>query len=146
MNTIVLNLGNLAVTEYTATCTGVSEDFEVSSTGLYKVGGTKDGDAVFTPAWTFGLELEPAAKRRQPKYIYLHGKGNKGVKARVRGGQTDIDFSYDFQPGHGLAGRFVLGSGIKDSALKLSFTRLVEGAFEVTRIELVDYDSTNRRL
>ena len=145
MNTIVLNLGNLAVTEYTAACTGVAGDYEAAPTGLHKVGGTLDHNTVFTRAWSFGLDMEAQARRRHAKYVYLHGTGNDDLTLRVRGGESAIDYTYEIQPGRGLASRFVLGSGVKDSALQLSFSRATEGAFMVNRIELVDYNSTNRR-
>ncbi len=67
MNTTVLNLETLAVTEYTTPFTGISDDFECTATGMFKVEGDKDdgvnfqniieGAPVFermidNPAWT----------------------------------------------------------------------------------------------
>ena len=146
MNTIVMNLGNLAVTEYTAPCTGVCGDYEAAPDGVHEVGGTLDHETVFTPAWSFGLDMEPAARRRHAKYVYVHGTGNdENLQLRVRGAVSSIDYTYDLATGRGHASRFVLGGGIKDSSLKLSFSRSTEGAFMVNRIELVDFMSVNRR-
>lgn len=145
MNTTVLNLESLAVTEYTTPFTGVSDDFECTATGLFKVGGDTDNGVAITPSFSFGLLLSESGRLRRAKYLYLHGTGDLGMTATVTDGRGN-SYSYDALFRHGRASRFTLGAGLRDGYLKIAVSSAGSAPFIIDRASFETSESTNRRL
>ena len=145
MNTTVLNLETLAVTEYTTPFTGISDDFECTATGLFKVGGDTDDGVDFEPSFAFGLLLPESGRLRRTKYLYLHGTGDLGMTAMVTDGRGNA-YSYDALFRHGRAARFTLGAGLRDGYLKVAVRSAGSAPFIIDRASFETAESTNRRL
>ena len=146
MNTTVLNLDTLAVTEYTPVLTGLSNTYEATADGVLKVGGaTDEGSAKVAASFTLGLTLSPSGKQRRPKYLYLQGSNLGGATAVVtdnKGGS----YTYTALQRHAGAARFVLGGGIRDNYLNLTVRLLNALPVSIDRLEFETFDSTTRRM
>lgn len=145
MNTIVMNLENLAVTEYTPAATGLSGDYETTAAGLTKVGGLLDGAAKVLPSVTFGMALGNGARRSVPRYLYLFGTGLDGMAATVRTNDGTAH-RYTAMMRHERAARFVLGRGIRDNYLQLKIDGGGRAALVIDQAEFVTNESTQRSL
>lgn len=145
MNTTVFNLETLAVTEYTTLFTGVSDDFECTATGLFKVEGDTDDGVQFTPSFALGLLIPESTRLRRAKYLYLHGTGDLGMTATITDAQG-VSHSYDSLFRHGRAARFTLGAGIREGYLKVSLQSAGSAPFIIDRIAFETPESVNRRL
>lgn len=145
MNTTVFNLATLSVTEYTTPLTGLSGDFESTADGLFRVGGTTDAGAAISSSVTLGLDLTRSGKRRRLGGVVLYGNGLKNTSIAV----ADSDgksYSYTAKQLHADVARFPVGRGIYDNYLQLTVNSRSTEAFELDRVELDEYESTNRRL
>lgn len=145
MNTTVFNLESLAVTEYSTLFTGISNDFECTATGLFKVEGDTDDGVAFTPSFSFGMLISESTRLRRAKYLYLHGTGGLGMAATVTDGQG-VSYSYDSLFRHGRAARFTLGAGIRQGYLKVALQSAGDLPFIIDRISIETPESVNRRL
>lgn len=150
MNTLVMNLDNLAVTEYTSQLTGISGDYEAMADGVFLVGGIRDVNAANTSAkivssFSFGLALTESARQRRAKYLYLHGTGGVDMTTTVTDGKANA-YTYTAVQRHGRAARFVLGGGLRDNYLKFSVTNPGTEALSIDRLEFETPESTNRRM
>ena len=145
MNTTVLNLENLAVTEYTTPFTGVSGDFETTADGVYVVGGVLDDTTNIVSSFGFGLSLADSTRQRRTKYLYIHGTGGIDMTTDVSDGR-DNTYSYTAVQRHGRAARFVLGAGLRDSYLKFAINNPGTEALSVDRLDFETPESVNRRM
>lgn len=145
MNTTVFNLETLAVTEYTTPFTGISDDFECTATGMFKVEGDKDDGVQFTPSFALGLLIPESTRLRRAKYLYLHGTGDLGMIATVTDAQG-VSYRYDALFRHGRAARFTLGAGIRQGYLQVSLQSVGSAPFIIDRVSFETPESVNRRL
>ena len=145
MNTTVFNLETLAVTEYSTPFTGVSDDFECTADGLFKVGGNTDDGVAITPSFAFGMLILESTRLRRAKYLYVHGTGGLAMTATVTDGQGDT-YSYDSLFRHGRAARFTLGAGIREGYLKVALRSAGDLPFIIDRLSFETPESVNRRL
>lgn len=145
MNTLVLNLESLAVTEYTPQFTGLAGDFEATAAGLAQVGGLLDDTARVTPSVTFGMALEAGARRSAPRYLYLFGTGLDGSTATVLTNDGG-EYRYTAMTRHDRAARFSLGRGIKDNYLQLKIEGNGRVALTIDQADFVTNEAVQRRL
>lgn len=145
MNTMVVDLQTLSVTEQTPPCTGVAGDVECSDEGVY----TPDGASteVVPAAIEFGVDMvDPNGRRQRPKYLYLAGQKMNALKCTVRAVGSDKSFSYFPQMTHDRTMRYVLGAGIRDTHLAFSLQSTAAGPFTIERLSFESFTSTTRRL
>lgn len=145
MNTIVLNLENLGVTEYSGAFTGLAGDFETLSAGLALVGGLKDDAALVVPSVTFSMALEANGRRLTPHYVYVFGQGADEAAATVTT-SAGVAHSYRSSMVHDRAVRFVLGKGLRDNYLQLKIAGTGRAALSIDQLEFVTTQSDHRRL
>lgn len=142
MNTLVMNLTTLGVTEYDAACTGISGDFEASSEGLFKLAETPDPRRA---SWAFGLQLEKEGRQQRPKYLYLFGQGLDGIEADVADTRGNT-YTYPLNMRHDNVGRIQFGQGIRDNYLQVTVARESTEPLLIDRLELDMLTSSTRRL
>jgi hypothetical protein len=145
MNTIVLNLETLAVTEHDRALTGVAGDYQATATGVEKAEGDADDDAPITAALTFGLNLTPSTRLQRPRYLYAHHSGGAGLSATVEDSQGNV-YEYTQQQRTLRTARFALGRGIRDGYLKFGLNNTGDEPFTLDRVEFDTDTSTNRRI
>ncbi len=145
MNTLVMNLDNLAVTEYTTALTGLSGDYETTTAGVFKVNGSLDVAAKIASSFTFGLLIPDTTRLRRAKYIYIHGTGGLEMTATITDSAGNT-YAYDSIFRHGRAARFTLGAGIRDGYLKVTLASAGDAPFIIDRISFETPESDNRRL
>ena len=145
MNTLVFNLDNLAVTEYTTPFTGLSGDFETTADGVYQVGGTLDDAAKIVSGFALGLTLTASGKQRRAEYLYLHGTGTESATATVTDGGGG-SYAYKAQPRHDQVSRFVLGRGIRDNYLTVAMAFPGNKPVSMDRLEFEGPESATRRM
>jgi hypothetical protein len=145
MNTLVFNLDNLAVTEYTTPFTGLSGDFESTADGAFKVGGTLDDQAKIVSGFALGLALEASGKQHRAEYLYLHGTGTESASATILDGKGS-SFKYTAQPRHAQVSRFVLGRGIRDNYLTVAMSLPGTKPVSIDRLEFEGPESATRRM
>lgn len=142
MNTIVFNLGTLAVTEYTPALTGVSGEFEAAADGIYKQSGTE----TVTSTVTMGMDLSDT--RQHPRYVYVAGT-NLGSPSALTMTITDSGgtaYSYANSKVHDRIARFELGRGLRDNYLSASLQIVSSAQVIVDEVEFVVEKSNKRRL
>lgn len=145
MNTTVMNLETLAVTEYTTALTGVSGDYQATAAGVAKVGGTTDAGAVFPSSLTFGLTLGASSRLQRPRMLYAYHTGGAGLSATVEDSQGNV-FEYENQQRTNRVARFALGRGIRDGYLKFGLKADGSEAFTLDKVEFDTDASANRRI
>lgn len=145
MSTLCLNLGNLAVTEYSTDFTGLAGDTECTVDGVFLAGGETDNDARIPTLAEFGLLLGDGARRQRAQYVYVHGESSGNVKARVTDSRGN-SYSYGSAAVHDRTRRFVLGRGIRDNYLKVALVGTGANVLAIDRIEFETAVSSNRRL
>ncbi len=144
MNTLVMNLGNLAVTEYTTPFTGIAGDLETTASGVYAAGGDDDDGAVIEAGATFGLALTNGRHQRA-RYLYAWLDGGVGMKASVTTSQGKR-YEYAGTERHGRVQRFVFGAGIRDNYLQVGLRNVRGKPFIIDRLEVETSNSATRRL
>ncbi len=145
MNTLVLNLENLAATEYTTPFTGLAGNYEATATGVYAAGGTEDDGVAFASGISFGMKLTGSARKQHPRYLYIYHTGEPVLTATI----TDsggVSHSYDEAHRTDRAGRFTLGRGFRDNYLAVGLTSDGSDAFAIDKIEFDADVSANRRI
>lgn len=145
MNTIVLNLETLAVTEHDRALTGVAGEYQATATGVEKAEGSADGVAPITSTLTFGLNLSASAKLQRPRFLYAHHSGGAGLSATVEDSQGNA-YEYASQQRNMRTARFALGRGIRDGYLKFGLNNTGDEPFTLDRVEFDTDVSTNRRI
>lgn len=145
MNTIVLNLETLAVTEHDRALTGVAGEYQATITGVEKAEGSTDGVAPITSTLTFGLNLSANAKLQRPRFLYAHHSGGAGLSATVEDSQGNT-YEYASQQRTLRTARFALGRGIRDGYLKFGLNNTGDEPFTLDRVEFDTEVSTNRRI
>lgn len=145
MNTIVLNLETLAVTEHDRALTGVAGEYQATVTGVEKAEGSADDGAVITSALTFGLNLSASTKLQRPRFLYAHHSGGAGLSATVEDSQGNA-YEYTAQQRNMRTARFALGRGIRDGYLKFGLNAAGDEPFTLDRVEFDTDISTNRRI
>lgn len=145
MNTLVFNLDNLAVTEYTTPFTGLSNDFEATADGVFEVGGVLDHESRFVSAFAFGLVLSASGKQRRAAYLYLHGTGTENATTTVTDGKG-ASYRYQAQERHAQVSRFVLGRGIRDNYLSVAMEFPGSKPVSIDRLEFEGPESAVRRM
>jgi hypothetical protein len=142
MNTIVFNLGTLAVTEYTPVLTGISDNFEAAADGIYKQSGTE----AITSVVTMGLDLSET--RQHPRYVYVAGTnlGSPTVGTVTISDSGGASYSYANSKVHDRIARFELGRGLRDNYLSASLQIVGSTEVVIDEIEFVAGASNKRRL
>lgn len=145
MNATVVNLSNLAVTEYTTPFTGLAGDFECTADGVHLVGGSTDNGTKLSPRIELNMSTGKNTNRQRPKYIYVHGTATKGLTGRVTSGSGK---TYDYKPAtiHGRTTRFTLGAGLRDVYLKFALFAPSADAFHIDQLNIETFTSDTRRL
>lgn len=144
MNTTVLNLDSLAVTEYTTPFTGLSGAYEATADGVFQAGGTTDDGTAITWTAQFGLTLGEKARLQSPRYTYVHCDNSDGMSATVV--STSGSYEYGKPQRHRRASRFTLGRGVRDSYLQMGVKATSLTAITVDTIEFETGASANRRM
>lgn len=144
MNTLVMNLQNLAVTEHTVPRTGLAGTLETSDDGVFLAGGDSDDGAKVTVSFELGAPLGTNSFRQRPRYLYLFGLnlGDAVVEASDTRGTS---YQY-YGSTHDRATRFVLGRGLRDNYL---FVKVQRGGTKGTIIDRLEFEadaSTTRRM
>lgn len=145
MNTIVLNLETLAVTEHDHALTGVAGEYQATVTGVEKAEGSADDGVAITSALTFGLNLSANAKLQRPRFLYAHHSGGAGLSATVEDSQGNA-YEYAAQQRTLRTARFALGRGIRDGYLKFGLNNTGDEPFTLDRVEFDTDVSANRRI
>lgn len=145
MNTLVFNLDNLAVTEYTTPFTGLSGNYESTTEGVFAVGGLLDDQAQFVSTFALPLTLSGSGRQQRAQYLYLHGTGTEGASATIRDGGGGV-YTYRVQPRHEKVSRFVLGAGIRDNYLSAEMSFPGSKPVSIDRFEFETAESANRRM
>ena len=141
MNTIVFNLGTLAVTEYTPALTGVSGEFEAAADGIYKQSGTE----TVTASVTTGKPLSPT--REHTRYVYVAGTNLGAATPTVT--VTDsggASYNYASSKTNDHITRFELGRGLRDTYLDVSLQLISSNEVVIDEIEFVADKTQKRRL
>lgn len=144
MNTVVLHLGSLAVTEYTSPFTGLAGDLETTADGVYEVGGEDDDGVKIESAFSFGLSLKDGRHQRA-RYLYAWLDGGVGMKASVTT-SAGRRYEYSGTERHGRVQRFVFGAGIRDNYLQVGLRNARGASFTIDRLEAETSGSSTRRL
>lgn len=145
MNTLVLHADTLAVTEYDTPFTGVSDDFESTSSGLYAVGGSLDGTTAIASTVTFGLQMGEGNKRQRAEYLYVFGEGLLGMTATVLT-SAGASYTYSSTEQHDRSARFIPGKGIRDNYLQFQLSSAGAQALAIDQVDFMTAASTTRRL
>ncbi len=145
MNTLVMNLGNLAVTEYTAPLTGLSGDFEATAAGVFAVSGSADDGEPIESSFALGMNLAAGARQQRAESLYVHLTGGRRLKATMTSAAGKA-YTYNTTERHGRVNRFMLGKGLRDSYLQLGLSNTDTEPFVIDQIDLSTVPSTNRRL
>lgn len=144
MNTIVMNLQNLAVTEHTVARTGLAGSLETSADGVYLAGGSSDDGAKITVSFSLGSPLQSSSARQRPRYLYLYGPNLSDATVDI-GDTRGASYTYYGQT-HDNVTRFVLGRGLRDNYLLVRVRRSSAAETVVDRLEFEADASATRRM
>ena len=144
MNTIVVNLKNGAVTEYT------NHDFDSltpthagSALGLYAFGGNKDVTAPIVATFKTGKSLWGSSLKKFVDLVFLAITTPSAGKVLVDGQNTPYGFSFVVDPGG--ESRCKTGRGIKENYLAFGYTNPNGADFKIDRMEVNVTPSKARR-
>ena len=144
MNTLVMNLQNLAVTEHTAARTGMSGALDTSDSGVYLTGGTADDGGRIYTTFSLGTPLNGDSTRQRARRLYLYGSGLSTAIAHV---SDSKGASYQYAGGtHDRATRFLLGRGLRDNYLAVKVSQLSAAATVIDRLEFEADTAASRRM
>lgn len=144
MNTIVVNLKNGAVTEYT------NHDFDSvtpthagSALGLYAFGGDKDVAAPIVGTFKTGKGLWDSTLKKMVDLVFLSIQTSRAGRVLIDG-QT-ASYSYPFTVDPGGESRCKTGRGIRETYLAIGYTNPDGADFQVDRFEVNVTPSRARR-
>lgn len=144
MNTIVVNLKNGAVTEYT------NHDFDSvtpthagSALGLYAFGGDKDVTAPIVGTFKTGKGLWDSMARKMVDIVFLAIQTPRAGRVLVDG-QT-AEYSYAFTVDPGGESRCKTGRGIRENYLAFGYTNPDGADFQIDRMDINVTPSQARR-
>ncbi len=142
MNSIVLNLRTLAVTEADPSLTGIDGPFETAADGVYKTGG----EEAVTGTVSWGMNLSEL--RQRPKYLYLFGTNLKhaGPAQLTVNDAAGKGYTYRMAAVHERVGRFEIGRGIRDNYLGMTLVLQSTKQIVIDAIDDQRERSINRRL
>lgn len=145
MSMMVMNLTNLAVTEYTQACTGLAGDVECRAAGVYDVDA--DDATPVDALLQFGMTLlDTRGRLTRPKYVYMHGQELDTFYCTVTKSNGEDSYEYAPQSLHERVQRFVLGAGIRDTHLTLQLQALQAAKFVLEKLSFEYLVSNSRRL
>ena len=118
MNTIVMNTLTGAVTEYDWAFQSITPTHAGSATGLFLLGGDKDGALPIPADVLTGKQLMDAAQKKRIPDIYYAVESEPGSLSCVVATE-DEEYEYDFAVRAGGVSRANPGKGIRESYLQV---------------------------
>lgn len=144
MTALVFHSSTLGVTEYDASFAGLTEDFECTVSGLYRVGGANDAGTTFVSRFTVGLNADNQSMKRVPITAHITAESAGKMSCTVATVASSYSYAEEFKTGN--IRRFRFGRGIRDNYLGFSFYNPDGVAFRVDRLELNIQNSVQRKV
>ena len=144
MSTIVLNLKNGAVTEYSGfDFHAITPTHAGSSLGLYELGGNTDARAPIVATIKTGKSLWGSSLKKFVDLVFLAIKSAGTGRVLIDGENTPYGFSFPIDP-RGES-RCKTARGIKENYLAFGFTNPAGQDFQIDRMEANVTPSKTRR-
>lgn len=147
MNTIVCNLLNGAVTEYTRhTFQSITATHAGDASGLYALGGETDGGLPIVSV----VRLPPTLRdkntlKKRIAMVYLSIKGRGCMRFTVLG-EPPVAWNYEFALLKAGVSRSKPGDGIRENYMGFGLSNPAGQMFRLDRIEVLTLQSKTRRV
>lgn len=145
MNTIVMNTRTGAVSEYSGfDFQSITPTHAGSAVGLYELGGDTDAGAPIVSVVTGPRLLWGSSKKKFVGGVYFSMQGSGESECTLRG--PAAEYAYSFAVRASGESRAIPGRGFRENYFDVTYRNPDGAAFKIDQIEVMESQSTNRRV